>query len=237
MEIGDRIKFLRENIGLNLTELAKRASIAKSTLHKIEENKTNPTINTIWAIAKALGVSFGELIDESGEIKEKGVSVNLIERGSSFESYKMKLSKGSYYVASPHFNGIKEQIVVLEGVVLVGDLKDPKLLASKSSFEFIANVPHIYKAIEEALLVVTLFFEKKEFFFYEDRFIDVLDKEIAQNFMEELIDGIEIIRVFPKEIRSFNIDGLNISETKEGVFLTLKRDKIFFKEGVEFRKD
>ncbi|NPA11813.1 MAG: helix-turn-helix transcriptional regulator, partial [Epsilonproteobacteria bacterium] len=52
MTLGERIKFYRENKKISLSELAKRAGVAKSTLFKIEENKTNPTINTIWAIAE-----------------------------------------------------------------------------------------------------------------------------------------------------------------------------------------
>ena len=48
---------------LSLTELAKRAGIAKSTLSQLENGTGNPSLETLWALGTALGVPLSRLID------------------------------------------------------------------------------------------------------------------------------------------------------------------------------
>ncbi len=45
----------RTRAGLSLSELAKRAGIAKSTLSQLEGAGGNPGMETLWALAVALG--------------------------------------------------------------------------------------------------------------------------------------------------------------------------------------
>src|SRR5215218_6523302 len=53
----------RERAGLSLSELAKRAGIAKSTLSQLESGVGNPSVETLWALGVALGVPFSRLVD------------------------------------------------------------------------------------------------------------------------------------------------------------------------------
>src|ERR1700742_688351 len=53
----------RARTGLSLTELAKRAGIAKSTLSQLENGTGNPSLETLWALGNALGVPLSRLID------------------------------------------------------------------------------------------------------------------------------------------------------------------------------
>src|SRR5687768_6574332 len=53
----------RERVGLSLSELAKRAGIAKSTLSQLESASGNPSVETLWALGVALGVPFSRLVD------------------------------------------------------------------------------------------------------------------------------------------------------------------------------
>src|ERR1700761_4661682 len=53
----------RARTGLSLTELAKRAGVAKSTLSQLENGTGNPSLETLWAIGTALGVPLSRLID------------------------------------------------------------------------------------------------------------------------------------------------------------------------------
>lgn len=61
--IADNIRKARKKAGLSQDKLARKADVACNTVVKIEsgENK-NPTIETLWSIAKALGVSVDKLI-------------------------------------------------------------------------------------------------------------------------------------------------------------------------------
>src|SRR5690242_11606233 len=45
----------RARAGLSLTELARRAGVAKSTLSQLESGLGNPSVETLWALGVALG--------------------------------------------------------------------------------------------------------------------------------------------------------------------------------------
>src|SRR5215470_6045312 len=53
----------RARAALSLTELARRAGIAKSTLSQLESGTGNPSLETLWALGTALGVPLSRLID------------------------------------------------------------------------------------------------------------------------------------------------------------------------------
>ncbi|WP_457560962.1 helix-turn-helix domain-containing protein [Caminibacter sp.] len=214
MKLGEKIKFLRENRGFSLSELARKASVAKSTLFKIEENKTNPTINTIWAIADVLGVPFGELTGDL-EIKDEGVSVVLIEKNDEFESYKMSLKKGVSYIAKPHFAGAVERIYVLSGNVNVGRVDDIKNIKSGEMVEFEADRTHIYEANEASTLIVTIYYPKKRYF-KEDVFVDVFDEEVYNRLNYMINEGVGIIRVIAKVDK---FDASNVVKNEHGIFI------------------
>src|SRR5258705_2743813 len=53
----------RDREKLSLSEVAKRAGIAKSTLSQLESGAGNPNIETLWALAVALNVPFSRLVE------------------------------------------------------------------------------------------------------------------------------------------------------------------------------
>jgi len=60
--IGIRIKKYREELGLTLPELAQKAGISKGYLWQLEEGEmSNPTMETLLKIAKALDKTISEL--------------------------------------------------------------------------------------------------------------------------------------------------------------------------------
>ncbi|WP_046174483.1 helix-turn-helix domain-containing protein [Domibacillus indicus] len=65
MSIGERIRKLRVEQKLSLTELASRASVAKSYLSSVERDlQMNPSIQFLTKIASVLNVSVESLIAE-----------------------------------------------------------------------------------------------------------------------------------------------------------------------------
>src|SRR6202522_2360081 len=53
----------RRRTGLTLTEVARRAGIAKSTLSQLESGTGNPSLEPLWAICVALDAPFARLLD------------------------------------------------------------------------------------------------------------------------------------------------------------------------------
>jgi XRE family transcriptional regulator, regulator of sulfur utilization len=60
--IAARIKRWREEARLTLQQLADRAGVSPSTIHKLENNQTVPTVTVFLKIAEGLGRSPGELL-------------------------------------------------------------------------------------------------------------------------------------------------------------------------------
>ena len=61
---GDRLKTLRTKKGFTLEQLAFEADIELSQVHRAEKGKINPTLTTLIALAKGLGVSLVDLFHE-----------------------------------------------------------------------------------------------------------------------------------------------------------------------------
>lgn len=91
-EVGKKIKDMRIDRGFSLSSLAQRSGISKSALFGIEEGRVNPTVNSLWSVATALGIPFGELVQEDSELHEKNLKVKLIEKNAHIEIYKISIS-------------------------------------------------------------------------------------------------------------------------------------------------
>jgi transcriptional regulator with XRE-family HTH domain len=75
MEIGERIRTEREKLSISGRELAKRAQISPSFLSDIEKGRTKPSLDTLTALSKALGVSVPDLLEEVGTPKQRAIPV------------------------------------------------------------------------------------------------------------------------------------------------------------------
>jgi transcriptional regulator with XRE-family HTH domain len=63
--ISKNIRRIRQEKGMSQDRLSKKADLALNTIVKVETGKNpNPTVETLKKIAKALGVSVGDLFKE-----------------------------------------------------------------------------------------------------------------------------------------------------------------------------
>jgi len=69
MEIGKRIKQLRERNQLTLEELASRCELTKGFLSQLERDLTSPSISTLEDIVEALGTSMSQFFTAEKEEK------------------------------------------------------------------------------------------------------------------------------------------------------------------------
>ncbi|MCM1227421.1 MAG: helix-turn-helix domain-containing protein [Clostridium sp.] len=65
MDVGKRIKTLREAKGLTVNKLANIAGISQSFLRDVELGNKNPTVETLSYFCDALGVSLSDFFDEN----------------------------------------------------------------------------------------------------------------------------------------------------------------------------
>jgi transcriptional regulator with XRE-family HTH domain len=64
--VARNVRRLRQEKGYSLSELARRAGLAKQTLSGIEAGQANPTVLTLTGIATALDIPVGHLLTEYG---------------------------------------------------------------------------------------------------------------------------------------------------------------------------
>ena len=62
-KLSVQIKRLREARGWSQVELSRAARVDQGLLSRLEDGIGNPSLKTLAAIAKALGVSLSELVD------------------------------------------------------------------------------------------------------------------------------------------------------------------------------
>jgi transcriptional regulator with XRE-family HTH domain len=62
--VGDNVKRLRLAAGLSQAELAHRMGVDRAYISGLEQGQRNPTIISLWHVAKALGVSMRSFFDE-----------------------------------------------------------------------------------------------------------------------------------------------------------------------------
>jgi transcriptional regulator with XRE-family HTH domain len=71
--VGGRIRTLRAERQMTLDDLAKKSGLSKGLLSKLENlTDSNPSIETLYKIAEAFGVTLSDLL-ESGKVQAKRV--------------------------------------------------------------------------------------------------------------------------------------------------------------------
>jgi transcriptional regulator with XRE-family HTH domain len=67
LQLGTRIRSLRQARHLTLREVADRAGVTESFLSQVERDVTSPSIATVHRVARALGLSIAQLFAEDAE--------------------------------------------------------------------------------------------------------------------------------------------------------------------------
>ena len=63
--IARNVRRLRQQMELSLSALAQEAGVSKSTLSQLERGVGNPSIDTLWSLARVLGVPFAALFEDT----------------------------------------------------------------------------------------------------------------------------------------------------------------------------
>ncbi|MFE7644507.1 helix-turn-helix domain-containing protein [Streptomyces phaeoluteigriseus] len=154
----------RTRAGLSLSELAKRAGIAKSTLSQLEAASGNPSMETIWALGVALGVPFSALVEppvsavrvvRAGEgptvASEQAPYVATLlsasPPGARRDLYHLRAEPGAARVSEPHIPGTVEHLIVSTGRVLAGPAGETVELEPGDYMTYRGDVPHSYEAL------------------------------------------------------------------------------------------
>jgi transcriptional regulator with XRE-family HTH domain len=163
--IAANLRRERDRTGMSLSELAKKAGIAKSTLSQLESGAGNPSVETLWALGVALGVPFSRLVEpavprvqviRAGEgpviySERAHYSATLLAAcrpGTKHDIYWIALEPGGARESEPHVPGSVEHMIVASGRCLAGLTDDPVELGPGDYIVYPGDLPHICKALE-----------------------------------------------------------------------------------------
>ena len=167
MNIGSKIRQLRQDVGLTLEELSKKSGIALATLSRIENEKMIGTLESHMKISKALGITLPQLYAGlEGDKKEAVVQKETLRaevfvhnKKSSSEmltskvlAKKMmpimiKIDSGGSTQKEETKKGVEKFIYVLEGKIEVSIGKEKYSLSKSDTLYFDSSLPHSFKNI------------------------------------------------------------------------------------------
>ncbi|NYH76881.1 transcriptional regulator with XRE-family HTH domain [Actinopolyspora biskrensis] len=172
--IAPALRHAREDAGISLNELAKRAGLAKSTLSQLESGAGNPSVETLWAVAATLEVPFSRLVEppaphvkviRSGRAPKLGSEqgdfaaglLSSCPAGASRDLYEITLPPEQERHAEPHHRGTIEHLVVTSGTLRAGPAAEPVELEPGDYLTFSGEVAHVYRTLSRqatALLIM-----------------------------------------------------------------------------------
>jgi transcriptional regulator with XRE-family HTH domain len=163
----------RERAGLSLTELAKRAGLAKSTLSQLEAGQGNPSVETLWSLGVALDIPFSRLVEPANpqvRVVRAGSGTRIPSEQASFagtllsamagharrDIYLIELEPGSVRQADPHLPGSIEHLIVGAGRIRTGPADAPVEVGPGDYISFAGDAPHSYQALAPASWAVLI---------------------------------------------------------------------------------
>jgi transcriptional regulator with XRE-family HTH domain len=159
--LGNRVKQLRSGRGWSLEALANASGVSRSMLSQIERDQANPTLAVTLRIARAFGLSLGELLEMPGAASSVTViraddhtyhyrsdkdcrirTLSPLNLEKDVEFYEILLQAGGALRSAPHFEGTREFLTVQKGRIRVASAGDAEELNTGDSSSYRADVPH-----------------------------------------------------------------------------------------------
>src|SRR5450631_943015 len=121
--IAQSLRRERARTGMSLTEVARRAGIAKSTLSQLESGTGNPSVETLWALSVALDVPFSRLVEPpvpAVQVIRVGEGPSVFSERSTYlatllsscppgarrDLYLISAEPGQPRISDPHMSGV-----------------------------------------------------------------------------------------------------------------------------------
>lgn len=166
--LGAQIRDLRRSQQLSLVELARRCGVSPSMISQVERGLTAPSLDVLWAVARALGVPMGTffqsqepppavpappardkaVVVRAGARKRLGLTASLTYQLLSpdlqhqIEFVWVEFGPGEEGPQQPFVHAGEEQMVVIRGEICVWIDGEEFLLREGDAITFDSALPH-----------------------------------------------------------------------------------------------
>lgn len=153
---------------MSLDELSKKSGVSKSMLSQIEQDKTNPTVITVWKIARALDVPIEQLLESGSdcqievlrredapvlycEDKTCIIRVNSpIHMADNLELYYMSFKPHGKLSSQPHYPNSEELLTVISGRLKITSNNSSSILNEGDTARYKADQNHSIENLTDA---------------------------------------------------------------------------------------
>lgn len=162
LELGERLKEIRGNMGLSLEQVSALTGVSKTMLSQIESSKSIPTIATVFKIANGLKIKVDSLL--CGEKKQYYDVINInnlspaidnheqvymycifpFSPTTGFEIYYCIYKSGCDHESVTHKNAKMEYITVFQGELEMIVENRSYIVKSGEAIKFDATLHHKY---------------------------------------------------------------------------------------------
>ncbi|MFB7844763.1 helix-turn-helix domain-containing protein [Microbacterium sp. NPDC056052] len=163
----------REAAGLSVSELARRAGVSKATVSQLESGSSGPSVETLWAIADALGVPFAAFVEErtnaptliragehagvpSAAAPYLATLIAACPPGARRDLYIIQAEPGEPRRSQPHHVGTTEHVVLIGGRALVGPAESAEELHPGDYLSYPGDASHVFEALESGTSAVLI---------------------------------------------------------------------------------
>lgn len=142
---------------MSAAELARRAGLSKATLSGLESGRSNPTVDTLDAVAVALGVPLTDLLVPTAATEPEVVRATAVTNatqqemlrrvsgGHQVEIWRLRLPARNTFEGVPHAVGTLEHLMVASGGLSAGPTGALTELRPGDLLAFPGDAPHSYR--------------------------------------------------------------------------------------------
>jgi transcriptional regulator with XRE-family HTH domain len=157
IDVGVRLREIRQRRGLTLREVAALGGVSESFLSQVERGRSNASIATLQRVASALGLTIGDLFESASPRRvlrradRPALAMGALGRKylltpSPFKQFEVMVGEfepGGTTGDEPYVHGDSEELlVIVEGQVVLQLDATEYHLASGDSIQYRSSVPH-----------------------------------------------------------------------------------------------
>ncbi len=163
----------REAAGISVSELARRAGVSKATVSQLESGATGPSVETLWALAVALGQPFATFVEERTAVptliradEHAGVPsaaapyvatlISTCPPGARRDIYILQMDPGEARRSLPHNAGTIEHVVLISGRALIGPADAAEELRPGDYLAYPGDAEHVFEGLEAGTSAVLI---------------------------------------------------------------------------------
>lgn len=173
--LGQTLRMLREQAGLSISGLARITDLSKTSISNIEMGSANPSLETMWRLAGALGVTLGTLLGERSSSAPhvirshegaafaaasgvRGRILSTTRREHRAEVLELVFEGAIEHESLAHVSGAEEFLICTEGSIEAGPIGEEVLLQQGDAVWFSGDRQHRYVTTAPARAILLMIY-------------------------------------------------------------------------------